>query len=67
MGLTVKAVCVGNNPRLGPGKDRFDKQFLRDYLLGIKWDNNTAAPQLPGDVIEKTSEKYIQALNLFTR
>ena len=44
----------------GPQKS-FDKQFLRDYLLTIRWDKNPPAPQLPEEVVEKTREKYLEA------
>jgi len=44
----------------GPQKS-FDKQFLRDYLLSIKWNKNPPAPELPREVIEKTREKYREA------
>ena len=44
----------------GPQKS-FDKQFLRDYLLSIRWDKNPPAPQLPEEIIRKTREKYIEA------
>lgn len=39
----------------------YDKQFVRDYLESIHWDKNPPAPALPGDVVRKTREKYIQA------
>ena len=35
----------------------FDKQFVRDYLISIKWDMKPPAPELPEEVINKTSEK----------
>lgn len=44
----------------GPQKS-FDKQFLRDYLLSIKWDKNPPAPELPEEIIQKTREKYLEA------
>jgi len=46
-----------------PGKPQpsFDKQFVRDYLEGIKWDKNPPAPELPPEVIEETSKKYFEA------
>jgi phosphoribosylaminoimidazole-succinocarboxamide synthase len=44
----------------GPQKS-FDKQFLRDYLLSIKWDKNPPAPRLPKEIIRKTREKYLEA------
>lgn len=40
----------------------FDKQFLRDYLEDLGWDKNSPPPPLPLDIIQKTSEKYLEAL-----
>jgi len=39
----------------------FDKQYVRDYLETLPWDKRPPAPPLPGDVVEKTSEKYQEA------
>ena len=44
----------------GPQKS-YDKQFLRDYLLAIKWNKTPPAPSLPEEVIQKTREKYLEA------
>jgi phosphoribosylaminoimidazole-succinocarboxamide synthase len=44
----------------GPQKS-FDKQFLRDYLLSIRWDKSPPAPQLPEVIVKKTREKYLEA------
>ena len=47
-----------------PGRPQksFDKQFLRDYLLSINWNQEPPAPELPPDIIEKTGGKYAEAL-----
>lgn len=50
-----------NEYRPGGSQKSFDKQFLRDYLLSIRWDKNPPAPQLPEEVIGKTREKYLEA------
>ncbi|MDI7259633.1 MAG: phosphoribosylaminoimidazolesuccinocarboxamide synthase [Thermodesulfobacteriota bacterium] len=50
-----------NEYRPGGSQKSFDKQFLRDYLLSIRWDKNPPVPQLPGEVIQKTREKYLEA------
>ncbi len=49
-----------------PGKPQqsFDKQFVRDYLSEIGWNKNPPAPELPDNVITKTSEKYREAYRL---
>jgi phosphoribosylaminoimidazole-succinocarboxamide synthase len=49
----------------GPQKS-FDKQFVRDYLLSIRWDKKPPAPTLPEDVVRKTSEKYIEVYQRLT-
>jgi phosphoribosylaminoimidazole-succinocarboxamide synthase len=49
----------------GPQKS-FDKQFLRDYLLEIKWPKQPPPPELPSVVIEKTRAKYLEALERLT-
>lgn len=50
-----------------PGRDQasFDKQFVRDWLTA-NWDKTGNPPRLPQDVIQKTSEKYIQAYEKIT-
>jgi phosphoribosylaminoimidazole-succinocarboxamide synthase len=40
----------------------YDKQFVRDHLLAIKWDQNPPAPRIPADAIARTQEKYLTAL-----
>lgn len=40
----------------------YDKQFVRDHLLAIKWDQTPPAPRIPEDVIARTQEKYLAAL-----
>jgi len=40
----------------------YDKQFVRDHLLSIKWDQKPPAPSLPAEVIRVTEEKYLAAL-----
>jgi len=50
----------------GRGQKSYDKQFLRDYLLSLKWDQKPPAPELPADIIEKTRQKYEEALHRFT-
>jgi phosphoribosylaminoimidazole-succinocarboxamide synthase len=51
---------------VGQSPPSFDKQFVRDYLETLDWDKNPPAPQLPQDVIEKTSEKYREAFRRLT-
>ena len=44
----------------------FDKQFVRDYLETLDWDKTPPGPELPDDIINKTAEKYKEALNRLT-
>jgi phosphoribosylaminoimidazole-succinocarboxamide synthase len=46
-----------------PGREQksFDKQYVRDYLLSTNWDRKSTPPELPPDVVKKTSERYIAA------
>ncbi|MFH2137608.1 MAG: phosphoribosylaminoimidazolesuccinocarboxamide synthase [Candidatus Omnitrophota bacterium] len=52
-----------------PGKAQpsFDKQFVRDYLETLDWDKTPPGPQLPEEIISKTTEKYQQALKKLTQ
>ena len=50
----------------GMSPPSFDKQFVRDWLEAQHWNKKPPAPQLPADVLEKTAEKYRQALRLLT-
>ncbi|PYJ26081.1 MAG: phosphoribosylaminoimidazolesuccinocarboxamide synthase [Verrucomicrobia bacterium] len=52
--------AAGQNP------SSFDKQFVRDYLETLDWDKTPPAPKLPGDVISKTSAKYVEAFERLT-
>lgn len=47
----------------GRAQKSYDKQFLRDYLLSIHWDQKPPAPALPAEIIAKTKEKYEEALH----
>jgi len=51
----------------GRSQKSYDKQFLRDYLLSINWNQKPPAPELPAEVIEKTGAKYREALNRLVR
>jgi phosphoribosylaminoimidazole-succinocarboxamide synthase len=45
----------------GGPQPSFDKQFLRDYLLAIKWPQQPPPPKLPPEIVEKTRAKYLEA------
>jgi phosphoribosylaminoimidazole-succinocarboxamide synthase len=44
----------------------FDKQFVRDWLDASGWDHEPPPPELPAEVIERTSEKYREAYHRIT-
>lgn len=48
----------------GESQASFDKQFVRDYLETLEWDKTPPAPELPEEIVLKTSEKYFQALKM---
>ena len=55
-----------NEYRPGGPQKSFDKQFLRDYLIEIRWPKQPPPPKLPEDIITKTRGKYLEALERLT-
>ena len=51
-----------------PGKSQpsFDKQFVRDWLELTVWDKNSPPPELPADIVDKTRQKYLEAVERVT-
>ena len=50
----------------GQPQPSFDKQYVRDYLESIPWNKQPPAPELPAEVVRRTSEKYLEAYRLLT-
>lgn len=50
----------------GRGQASFDKQFLRDYLSSLDWPKTPPAPELPEEIIAKTSARYHEAVERIT-
>lgn len=54
----------------GRSQPSFDKQPLRDYLDGLrregKWNGEYPPPPLPGEVVEATSLRYLDAFRRIT-
>jgi phosphoribosylaminoimidazole-succinocarboxamide synthase len=48
----------------GQKQKSLDKQFVRDYLNEVGWDHEPPAPELPSDIVKKTSERYALAMKL---
>jgi phosphoribosylaminoimidazole-succinocarboxamide synthase len=51
---------------IGRGQDSYDKQFVRDYLLSINFNKQPPPPDLPDEIISKTSEKYLDIYKKLT-
>ena len=47
--------------RPGQSQPNYDKQFVRDWLDSTGWDHEPPAPELPADVVQKTTERYLEA------
>jgi phosphoribosylaminoimidazole-succinocarboxamide synthase len=52
--------------RAGISPPSFDKQFVRDYLETLDWDKRSPGPHLPLEIVERTGEKYREALRRLT-
>ena len=55
--------------KYGPGKSQpsFDKQYLRDYLSTLDWNKKAPSPPLPAEIVEKTKERYEEAVRKITQ
>jgi phosphoribosylaminoimidazole-succinocarboxamide synthase len=51
---------------VGSSPPSFDKQFVRDWLEAQRWNKSPPPPDLPADIVEKTAEKYREALKRLT-
>jgi phosphoribosylaminoimidazole-succinocarboxamide synthase len=52
--------------RVGDSPPSFDKQYVRDWLETTSWDKNSPPPEVPAEVVERTSEKYVEAYEQIT-
>jgi phosphoribosylaminoimidazole-succinocarboxamide synthase len=52
--------------QVGISPPSFDKQYIRDYLVNLDWDKRAPAPALPAQVIARTRDKYLEALQRLT-
>jgi len=50
----------------GRGQPSFDKQYVRDWLSDSGWDKNSEPPELPPDVVERTTARYTEAFETLT-
>ena len=51
-----------------PGKAQasFDKQYVREYLETLDWDKQPPAPELPKEIVDATTERYLEAYRILT-
>ena len=52
--------------RPGVAQPSFDKQFVRDWLTSQGWNQEPPAPELPDDIIARTSGRYLDAYSRLT-
>jgi len=72
--LLVDEVLTPDSSRFWPAAEyapgmsppSFDKQYVRDYLESLAWNKQPPAPELPPDVVQRTSAKYLEAYRLLT-
>ncbi len=67
-------VCTPDSSRFWPADEyapgrpqpSFDKQFVRDWASATGWDRNPPAPAIPGEVVARTRDKYVEAYERVT-
>jgi phosphoribosylaminoimidazole-succinocarboxamide synthase len=50
----------------GRGQPSFDKQYVRDWASSTGWDKAPPAPEIPGDVVAGTRDRYVEAYERIT-
>ena len=51
---------------IGRSQASFDKQYVRDYLEKLDWNKRPPAPELPREVAQATTARYLEAYELLT-
>jgi len=72
--ILIDEVLTPDSSRFWPAKQyspgraqvSFDKQFVRDYLESLDWDKTFPAPMLTEDIINKTTQKYLEVYRILT-
>jgi phosphoribosylaminoimidazole-succinocarboxamide synthase len=67
--VLIDEVLTPDSSRYWPAADyrpdcsppSYDKQFVRDHLIALGWDQQPPGPRLPDEVIRRTQEKYLAA------
>ena len=52
--------------REGSSPASLDKQYVRDYLESLDWNKQAPGPQLPAEVVRRTTEKYLECYRMLT-
>lgn len=52
--------------QVGRSPHSFDKQFIRDWLENQDWNKTPPPPKLPDNIIQKTSQKYLDIFEKLT-
>lgn len=55
-----------NTYTVGKSQVSLDKQYIRDYLVSLDWENKEIIPELPFDVVRNTFLKYKEAYEVLT-
>ncbi|MDQ3132506.1 MAG: phosphoribosylaminoimidazolesuccinocarboxamide synthase [Acidobacteriota bacterium] len=66
--LTPDSSRFWSGETYAPGKSQpsFDKQYVREYLETLNWNKQPPAPELPAEIAEATTQRYLQAYKLLT-
>ena len=48
----------------GRGQDSYDKQIVRDYLLGLDWNQQPPGPELPQNIVDKAAARYREIIEI---
>jgi phosphoribosylaminoimidazole-succinocarboxamide synthase len=51
---------------VGKSQPSFDKQYVRDYLESIEWNKQPPCPELPREIAQATTARYLEAYELMT-
>jgi phosphoribosylaminoimidazole-succinocarboxamide synthase len=70
--VLIDEVLTPDSSRFWPADDHvpgeeppsWDKQILRNYLETLDWNKEYPAPQLPDEVLERTSRRYRDVLEI---
>ena len=50
----------------GSSPESYDKQYIRDWLETQDWNKKAPAPDVPEDIVKRTTEKYLEAYEKLT-